>query len=310
MEEYNQIQPETPAPQPEIQLDGPSETLTDKEIARAVRKNAYPNWKDLLAVVGVFLAANVLISILLVLFFGKNMSGMATFLSYTVTFALTIAFALRLVKQRTGTLKNVLHFTFKGFNPAIILWGVILMLAVNIVIEPVIALFPSEWYKAVEDAITLNGWSMFTAVAMAPICEEILFRGIVQDGLVRKHGSWRGILIASAVFGLIHLVPQQVVAAFCIGIVIGFVYYRTRSLLSVIVLHAINNALSVVSSFFVEEGEAAEQTLRQTIGNDVVYWLMFAVCVLLLLFSLMQVLVSARKGKERDKLKTEEIKRV
>ena len=291
---------------PEVKVKEAAPVLTDKEIARAVRKGAFPTWKDLLAVVGIFISSNVLMAILIPPFFGGQMTGLATFLTYAGTFAVTIPFALVLTKQRTGTVKNILHFTFKGFNPAVILWGLILMLAVSIVIEPLINLFPAGWYKMIEDQITTGGWVMFTAVVMAPVCEEVLFRGILQDSLVRKRGPWGGILIASAIFGLIHFVPQQVVAGFCLGIIIGFVYYKTRSLLSVIVLHAINNALATFLSLFQSEEGRAELTLRETIGNDTVYWVVFIVSILLLVLSLVQVTLSIRKGKEREKRRAEE----
>ena len=302
MEERHKDLPETSAPH----TGSTSGILSDKEIARAVRKKSYPTWKDLLAIVGIFLASNLLMSFIVLSFFGGQLTGPAMFISYVATFAVTIAFALTLARQRTGTSRNRLGFTFKGFNPAVILWGLILMLAMNVVIEPVINLFPAEWYKLVQDQIVTGGWATVTAVVMAPICEEVLFRGIIQNSLVRKHGPWSGILIASAIFGLIHGVPQQVVAGFCLGIIIGFVYYRTGSLLAAMVLHAINNALATFMSLFENEESSAEQTLREMLANDTLYWIGYAFCALLLIVSLIQVQASIRKGREREKLRAAE----
>ena len=47
------------------------------------------------------------------------------------------------------------------------------------------------------------------------------FRGIVQDALTRKYGALRGVVIAAAVFGIVHLIPQQVINAFMVGSVLG-----------------------------------------------------------------------------------------
>lgn len=290
-----------PAPQEQPE----KEILTDKQIARAVHRNSFPTWLDILAMVGMFLLSQLLIGLVVALAFRGQESGLNTFFSYVGAFVVTIAFALVLTKRRAGTTRNIMHFSFKGFNPAMILWGLILMLATNVVIEPLVNLFPSEWYDMIKEHITTGGWATVTAVVMAPICEEIFFRGIIQDSLVRKRGPWAGILIASAIFGIIHGIPQQVVAGFCLGIIIGFVYYKTQSLLSVIILHAINNALATFMTLF-ETEENVERTLREMLGNDTLYWVIFAFCALLLIFSLVGVLISIRKGKERQRLKAEE----
>ena len=293
----------TPIPAPQRQPE--KEILTDKQIARAVHRNSFPTWLDILAMVGMFLLSQLLIGLLVALISQGQESGLNTFFSYTGAFAVTIAFALVLAKRRAGTTRNMLHFGFKGFNPAMILWGLILMLAVNVVIEPLVNLFPTEWYELIKEQITTGGWATVTAVVMAPICEEVFFRGIIQDSLVRKRGPWAGILIASAIFGIIHGIPQQVVAGFCLGIIIGFVYYKTRSLLSVIILHAINNALATFMTLF-ETEEKMEQSLREMLGNDTLYGVIYVFCILLLVFSLVGVLVSIRKGRERRRLKAEE----
>ena len=103
---------------------------------------------------------------------------------------------------------------------------------------------------------------MLTVIVAAPILEEILFRGIIQGSLVRKYGPWRGVLVASAIFGVVHGIPQQVVNAFFVGAVLGFVYYCSRSLIVVMVIHAINNAFSY---FFVDRGRRADEVY---VGND------------------------------------------
>jgi membrane protease YdiL (CAAX protease family) len=270
--------------------------LTDKEIRRAVRKNTFPTWMDILSIVGVFFLSSLLMGAIL-LMVGIAQSGFGFFIGYLGQFVLTIAYTVFLVRKRTGKLGHVMHFSLRGFDPAVILWGLILMLALSVVIEPVINLFPAEWYDWVGDRLKQGGWMMATAVVVAPICEEVLFRGLIQGSLVRKRGPWVGIPIASALFGIIHIVPQQVVAGFLLGMVIGFVYYKTRSLLAAIVLHLINNALSAFLTLF-EPDEGPSPTLRQMIGNQTVYWVIFAVSALLVILSLVQVIGMIRKSRE------------
>lgn len=82
-------------------------------------------------------------------------------------------------------------------------------------------------------------------VLFAPVLEEILFRGIVQKGLINKGVKpMNAILISAFTFGVFHLNPWQSVNAFLLGLVLGVVYYKTKSLLMPILLHAFNNFIS------------------------------------------------------------------
>ncbi len=266
----------------------------------AARRKSFPTWGDLLLVLSVFLGANLLAGVVVGAVNGGTMTGLALFLTYTLSFAVTIAFALKLAQLRGN--ESPIRLTFKGFYPTQVLWGLILMLAVSVVIEPVVNLFPKEWYDLVGDQLTNGGWAMFTAVVMAPVCEEIFFRGILQKNMVRKWGPVGGIAFASAIFGLIHGIPQQIVAGFCLGIVIGWVYWRTGSLVAAMVLHAINNALGVFLTLF-ESEEIADRTIRQVIGNDTGYTAVYAVCALLLIGSFLFAIFAEDRGRLGQKTK-------
>ena len=81
---------------------------------------------------------------------------------------------------------------------------------------------------------------------LAPIVEEMMFRGAIQGYLMRRSSNpWTGIIITAIIFGAIHMNPQQVVYATMLGIIFGWIYYRTRSLLPVIVGHVLNNSIAV-----------------------------------------------------------------
>ncbi|MFN8362534.1 MAG: CPBP family intramembrane glutamic endopeptidase [Cloacibacterium normanense] len=82
-------------------------------------------------------------------------------------------------------------------------------------------------------------------VLFAPFLEEILFRGIIQKGLINKGVKpAKAIIFSALAFGIFHLNPWQTVNAFLLGLVLGVVYYKTKSLLMPILLHAFNNFIS------------------------------------------------------------------
>jgi len=277
---------------------------------RSLLRKGFPTGWDLLAIVVVFLLSNLLMGMVVIMAFGGRLDGQVTFITYAGTFLITIAFALLLTRRRAGTLNRIMHFSWQGLNPALILWGLILMLAMNVVIEPLLDLFPEEWYEFIKDQITSGGWATITAVVMAPICEEILFRGIIQDSLTYKRGPWSGILITSAIFGAIHGIPQQVVAGFFLGIIIGYIYWKTRSLWSAIILHGINNALATFMNLFDSEGGLADRPLREIIGDPTRYWLLYAGCALLLVAALIRGIVVSRKARFEKEPQSGKLRRI
>ena len=89
--------------------------------------------------------------------------------------------------------------------------------------------------------------SFIVICLMAPIFEEILFRGIILKGMLNhKINPLLAIVVSGLIFGVAHLNPWQFVGAGLLGCVFGYVYYQTKSLLLPIILHALNNTLSYV----------------------------------------------------------------
>jgi sodium transport system permease protein len=85
-------------------------------------------------------------------------------------------------------------------------------------------------------------------VCLAPaVCEELAFRGFVLSGLRRIGHKWTAIVLTAAFFGAVHVVLQQSIAAFVVGIVLGYVAVKTGSILPAMAYHFTHNALSVLA---------------------------------------------------------------
>lgn len=101
---------------------------------------------------------------------------------------------------------------------------------------------------------------------MAPIVEELLFRGAIMGHLQRQGYSPRKTIVVSAlVFGLIHINPAQVVFAFLMGLLLGWIAWRTRSLIPVIAGHALNNTIGVVEMAFSDSATLNQDTPPATL---------------------------------------------
>ena len=92
-------------------------------------------------------------------------------------------------------------------------------------------------------------WSSFLVVAIfAPIFEEWLCRGMVLRGLLTKMKPVWAIVISALFFAVIHANPWQALNAFLIGLLMGYVYYKTGSLILTMIIHFVNNGSAVVMS--------------------------------------------------------------
>ncbi len=95
--------------------------------------------------------------------------------------------------------------------------------------------------------------TFLTMVVAAPIFEELIFRGIILDGLLKRYKPLKSILVSAMLFGLVHLNPWQFVTGFIIGIFCGWVYYNTRSLLACILIHAAANVTGFFMRFIIHD---------------------------------------------------------
>jgi len=110
--------------------------------------------------------------------------------------------------------------------------------------------------QPVEQAIGLVHPAIIIAsyLILTPVAEELFFRGVVLNAWWREYG-WRGALIGSSVlWTLIHGSLLAFAPILIVGLALGAAYRRTRSLLTVIGMHATFNAISVALTLAVNEG--------------------------------------------------------
>ena len=107
-----------------------------------------------------------------------------------------------------------------------------------------------QWFEdamgAIMDApvwITLLSVSVF-----APLFEEWLCRGLVLRGLFQKMKPGAAIAVSAIFFAVLHMNPWQAVPAFILGVLFGYVYYRTGSLKLTMLMHCVNNTFAVIFS--------------------------------------------------------------
>ena len=113
------------------------------------------------------------------------------------------------------------------------------------------ALFKPPQQQIVTDLKTehaagiLIGFAVLTCV-VAPICEELFFRGFLFAALARRLGPRWAALVAGAVFGLVHAPNPLVglIALAVLGVCLCALFWRTQSIIPCMALHALNNSIS------------------------------------------------------------------
>lgn len=154
------------------------------------------------------------------------------------------------------------------------------------------ALIPSTWlqeqmpelpnFAETEfDMILKDRWGYFVVGLLAPLAEELVFRGAILRSLLRwKSNHWIGIAVSAALFALIHMNPAQMPHAFLIGLLLGWMYYRTDSIVPGVVYHWVNNTVAYVLYNFYPDPEL---TLLDLFGNQrtVLMALGFSLCIFL-----------------------------
>lgn len=119
-----------------------------------------------------------------------------------------------------------------------------------------------------------NIFGVLSIAIVVPILEELLFRGAIEGHLLRKGWSpkW-AISVSALIFGLIHGNPAQIPFAFLIGLLFGWLYYRTGSLVPGIVGHIINNSFGAWTLFTATQEELGQTTV-EILGTTATYILL------------------------------------
>ena len=93
-----------------------------------------------------------------------------------------------------------------------------------------------------------------SAVVVAPVTEEVLFRGFVYGTLRRYLGPLGAISLSAGIFSVLHGHPPAYLSLFVVGFLLAYLYERTGSLAASIAAHALHNLSSMLVVFVVYRG--------------------------------------------------------
>lgn len=220
------------------------------------------------------------------------MSGLLTLLTdplyndilMSVTFvALAVVFLLWYRKQKDKTIPASFEEVFRIRHLAIFLFsGLAAQVAVSMCLNLILPLFPQtmEAYTALLENLVGGNIivSVISTAVLAPIAEEIIFRELMTRKLCRLFPFWFANLIQALAFGIYHLNIVQGIYAFFLGLILGYVAYRMKSIWASIMLHGIMNASGLVLDIILPDA-----LFESTVGMIIFAILCSAITLLLTL---------------------------
>jgi membrane protease YdiL (CAAX protease family) len=90
---------------------------------------------------------------------------------------------------------------------------------------------------------------VFATIILAPIAEEIFFRGVLYTALKRRFGIILGIIFSAVVFAVVHGSAIQIFPLFLIGLALALIYEKSGLLLPSIATHSLFNTISIVAAY-------------------------------------------------------------
>ena len=156
-------------------------------------------------------------------------------------------------------------------------------MAASFVAEPVNTMLPEmpEFLKQALEQLTEGPvWiSLLSVSIFAPFFEEWLCRGIVLRGLLKKMKPGWAIAVSALFFAVLHMNPWQAIPAFILGLLFGYVYYKTGSLKLTMLMHCVNNTLAVICSHI---PSLAEAETFMDVMSPWAYACIYAACIFFL----------------------------
>jgi len=129
--------------------------------------------------------------------------------------------------------------------------------------------------------ILRNRYGYLVVGLLAPLAEEVVFRGAVLRALLQwNRRPWLAIVLSALLFSAVHMNPAQLPHTFLVGLLLGWLYYRTASIVPGVVYHWVNNTVAYVMYNLYPSSDI---TLADVFGSQqrVLMAVGFSLCILL-----------------------------
>ncbi len=209
-------------------------------------------WKPIDNWIGVLILGLMDVGLLVIALQGERgqiaQSGLLAIVQLAFLLPVVVIFAWRRIHWK--------HLGFGGFSAStmgvgcgllVASYGIILLhnlLLVNLGIDTQGEAI-AELFAALESPI----WFFIVGALLAPLIEEIFFRGFLFQGFRARYGWVSGMLLSSGIFAVAHLDPVSLIPTFILGCVLAYLYHRSNSVWPGVILHVMVNSFGLCAAY-------------------------------------------------------------
>ena len=232
-------------------------------------------------IVLIFIATSGIISVTLTRVLNQWVDKkLVLFLGYILGFV-SILFVVKLLNKK---------YTYSEYNIKFQVQKDLLILLIASIFAfatPIVKLFESLMS---EDSIqTQDPFASITyligGIFIGPIIEEVIFRGIILEGLLNNKNisKLRAILYSSILFAVIHINISQILTALIIGVICSISYTKDRNILSAIILHMIANiSITLASYIHYKYGDSQINSIENIFGDYSLFIIIFSAIIFII----------------------------
>ena len=258
-----------------------------REAARGWGFNFFTNMKNILTA-GLYFVAFMLIQIIV--------QGSAALLCKQMS--VTMSSTALVLTSIIGGAITIGVFAWRRWSPFsreymqqrrwdVFVWTALMALGIVAPMQLIIDLSGLEMPVTAQQLFTQllsNQWGFLAVAVVVPLAEEMAFRGAILRTLLDHFGPsgrWWAILLSALLFGMAHGNTVQFVNGTVVGLLLGWLYWRTRSIAPGVVFHLVNNAIA----FFTFRFMPGLQNMKLTdfFGGDYARLALFILCSLCVL---------------------------
>lgn len=175
-------------------------------------------------------------------------------------------------KPNAEKLKNLIDLVKNKYTVIFIIAGIISTHSLATFIQVMVCQMSSnsnEYYKTLMN-MALGGNEVIAIIStalLAPIAEELLFRGIVLERAKRSFGAVGCIALTAVIFALYHMNLIQGVYVLPLGIFTGYVAYKYNSIILPIIVHMLNNILGIIIASIIDKANTMMLVCYLAVGG-------------------------------------------
>jgi len=147
-------------------------------------------------------------------------------------------------------IKSILKFAFLGYA-----YYLVIMMIISLASAYMKLKVPG--FEAQESHIPLIGDNSIGSILtiaiitlFAPIIEEVIFRGFIFKTMMAKWHKWLAFVMSALVFATIHMEFQSILPLFILGLILNWMFFRTKSIYPGIFFHIVNNGIALGAEYY------------------------------------------------------------